>query len=255
MKDLISKFAPAAFVTLLGIIVLVWGSVGEQNAQFMLGGAAIVLAGLIVLLNALGVISNTLSYAASGFMFVIAIYLGYNNYVSIEEPIRFMQEKNKRYSAVIQSLKDIREIQVAFKKENGKYIADFDTLLNFAQNDSVTIVKMFGNVPDTLTEFEALELGIITRDTSRVPAYGQIFNPEYMETRDPRWKLEVSNLRYVPFTDKKEFEMATGTVERGSGIKVQVFQVVDSAPFDPEDVMQVGSLVDPTTAGNWKEEK
>ena len=93
MKDLISKFAPAAFVTLLGIIVLVWGSVGEQNAQFMLGGAAIVLAGLIVLLNALGVISNTLSYAASGFMFVIAIYLGYNNYVSIEEPIRFMQEK------------------------------------------------------------------------------------------------------------------------------------------------------------------
>jgi len=35
-------------------------------------------------------------------------------------------------------------------------------------------------------------------------------------------------------------------------VKVPVFQATDSKPFDPRDPMQVGSMSDPKTNGNWE---
>jgi hypothetical protein len=81
------------------------------------------------------------------------------------------------------------------------------------------------------------------------------FDKDYMSTRDNKYPLDINTLRYIPFTDNVEFSVAAGEITRLSGAKVQVFEIKDAAPFDPADVMTVGSMVDPTTSGNWKEEK
>jgi len=255
MKDSISKFAPGVFIILLGIGLVGFGSSSGQNQVFLIAGVSIVFAGVITLLNALGKISNKIATGIAAVMLLLSGYLAYANYHSIDEPIQFMKKKQAIYAEVIQNLKDLRQIELTYKKENRVFCGNMDTLMLFLQNDSVNMVKMFGNVPDTLTEAEALEQGIIRRDTTLYPAMEIVFNDDYMKTRDNKFPLNVETLRYVPHTDNVEFSIEAGEITRSSGAKVQVFEIIDAAPFDKNDVMRVGSMVDPTTAGNWKEEK
>lgn len=255
MKDSISKFAPGAFISLLGLALLAFGVSSGQNAVFAIATISITVAGVVTIVNALGIINNKTSVAVAGVLFLVSGYLAYANYNSIDEPIQFMKQKQVQYAEVIQNLKDLREVELAYKKENKVFCASMDTLLNFLMTDSITMVIMDGDIPDTLNEAQALELGIIVRDTSMYPAMEIVFNADYMSTRDAKYPLDVEQLRYVPYSDNVEFTVEAGEIVRSSGAKVQVFQISDAAPFDKNDVMQVGSMTDPTTAGNWKEEK
>ena len=255
MKELISKYSPAVIITLLGISTLIFGASTSQNSIFMIAGVAVIIAGIATLLNSMGFISNKISMIVAVVLFGLSGYLAYSNYHSIDEPIQFMKEKHVRYSEIIQSLKDLREVELTYKKENKVFCGSMDTLMNFLMNDSVTLVVMNGDVPDSLTAAEALELGIITRDTTLYPAYDITFNETYLGTRDAKYPLDVNTLRYVPFTENVEFKIDAGQIVRSSGAKVQVFEISDAAPFDKDDIMKVGSMVDPTTSGNWKEEK
>ena len=255
MRNMISKIGPGASIIILGLGLLIFGSSTEQNSVFFIASASIAFAGVITLLNGLGIITNKIAMGVAGVLLLLSGYLAYGNYHSIDEPIQFMKEKQVRYTGVIQNLKDLRQIELAYKKQNKKFCASMDTLINFIEHDSVVIVKMTGTVPDTLTEPEALELGIITRDTTMVPAFEIAFNDEYMKTRDAKHALDVNTLRYVPYSESVEFNIDAGEITRSSGAKVQVFEISDAAPFDKTDVMMVGSMIDPTTSGNWKEEK
>ena len=257
MKETISKYAPGAFIILLGLGLLGFGGSGGQNGVFLFASISIVIAGIITLLNAKGIITNKLSLGAAAVLLLLSGYLAVQNYNSIDEPIQFMKKKQARYAAVIQNLKDLRQVQLTYKKENQKFCNSMDTLMDFLANDSVTMVIMDGEVPDSLlgNEAEAIALGIIVRDTTLHPAMNITFNDEYMSTRDAKFPLDVATLKYVPFSDNVEFSVEAGEITRSSGAKVQVFEIIDSAPFDKTDVMKVGSMVDPTTSGNWKEEK
>lgn len=255
MKESISKFSPGVSILVVGIGLAIFGVSGDQNSIFILASIAIAIAGIIAILNASGFISNKISLVVALVLFLLSGYLGYANYHSIDEPIQFMKEKQHRYAEVIQNLKDLREVELTYKKENKVFCGSMDTLMNFLANDSVTTLIMDGDVPDSLTEAQALEMGIIIRDTTLVPAYDIAFNEDYMKTRDKKYPLNIEKLRYVPFTDNVEFEINAGEITRSSGAKVQVFEIKDAAPFDKTDVMQVGSMNEPTTSGNWKEEK
>lgn len=255
MKETISRFAPPTFLIVLGLGLVITAFTSNQNALFITAGFSIIVAGLITLLNAMGFITNKTAMMIAIVLIGLAGYLGFANYKSIDGPIQFNKEKKIRYAEVIQNLKDLREVELAYKKEHKVFCGSMDTLMNFLKNDSVYMVKMFGNVPDTLTEAEALEQGIIRRDTTLFPAYEIAFNDEYMSTRDPKYPLDMDKLRYVPYTDKVEFAIEAGEITRSSGAKVQVFEIRDAAPFDENDVMMVGSMTEPTISGNWKEEK
>ncbi|MGB0391252.1 MAG: hypothetical protein ACPGRC_03200 [Salibacteraceae bacterium] len=257
MKETVSKFAPGAFIILLGIGLLGFGSSGGQNGIFLIASLAIAISGIITLLNAKGIINNKASMGVAGVLVIISAFLAFQNYKSIDEPIQFMKKKQVRYAAVIQNLKDLRQVELTYKKENKKFCGSMDTLMDFLANDSVVMVIMEGDIPDSLAgnEAEAIALGIIIRDTTLYPAMEIAFNEEYMATRDSRYPLDPSSLRYVPHSDNVEFKVSAGEITRSSGAKVQVFEIIDGAPFDPNDVMKVGSMVDPTTSGNWKEEK
>lgn len=254
MKEIFARFAlPAAF-GVSGLVLVIMGQAQGQNGLFLLGGISIIAVALIILLNSLNVINNMLSTVLAAVLGIVSIALIYFNFQSINEPIQFMNQKKHRYQYVIQRLKDIREAEIAYKKLNGNYTASFDTLKMFLMNDSIPVIKKDGTVPDTLSQEEAIELKILKIDTSLVPASKVIFNDDYLKTRIKGFLINIDSLSYVPFTSE-EYVLKAGKVSRSSGLEVPVFVCKDGAPFDKFDVMQVGSMIEPTTAGNWKEEK
>jgi membrane protein implicated in regulation of membrane protease activity len=255
MKETISRFAPAIILFLAGLAVIIFGGVTGQDMRFMLGGGSIILIAIFVTLNAMGIINAKISAVISILLAILSIILLYFNFISIKEPIDFRKEKSKRYSAVIQRLKDIRQAEVEYKKQYGGYTGEWDTLFNFLMKDSIAVVKKFGTVPDSLSELEAIKRGIISRDTSLVQAKEYVYDEDYMNLIDDKHDLVIDSLMYVPYTDGSKFELKADTLTRESGMKVSVFQVTDTDPFDPEDVLQVGSLSQPTTSGNWSEER
>ncbi|MGC9375480.1 MAG: hypothetical protein ACP5DQ_10635 [Bacteroidales bacterium] len=149
---------------------------------------------------------------------IAIVVLAYLIWESIQTPIRFNKEKDKRYEATIQKMKDIRTAQLAFKDEYGRFTGSFDTLINFIENDSMKVVKAEGSLSDELleqgwTEAIAVQEGLIKRDTIRIAIKDTLFSQNF----------PAKNLWKVPFTENDSIEMAAGKVDV-SNTKVNVFE-------------------------------
>jgi hypothetical protein len=165
---------------------------------------------------------------------LISVILVVLIYRSIKEPIDWKKEKERRYARVIERLKDIRMAQMAYRAEKGEYADNFDSLIYFIKNGHFTVVKQIGDPEDTLA--------IVIRDTTYVPVRDSLFKD----------KLHlIDSLPYVPFGEGARFKMSAGKIEKGN-VMVNVFEVVDTKPFDPNHVLKVGSMTEPTNAGNWE---
>jgi hypothetical protein len=180
---------------------------------------------------------------------IVSLALTWLNYKAIKDPLDFQKEKNRRYAYVIQNLKYLRQAQLAYKDRYGKYAGEIGALMKFVKYDSVIVVKTDGTVPDGLTREQAIDSGIVTLDTTKIPTADYIYDDKYLDDRKVPFNMD--SLAYVPFTSTL-FKVESGVIERGK-VKVAVFQITDAAPYDPNDVLVVGSLTDPTTAGNWGE--
>ncbi len=144
------------------------------------------------------------------------IFLSYKLYSSIMEPINYKKVKDAREKVIIKKLLNIKTLQVEYKKINGRYTASFDTLKDFYLNGKMPVVMKIGT-NDTLTEKRALELGLISRDTS------------YVFIKDTLLKnvenFNINTIDIVPFTNGKvKFEMNAGFVDQ-SRFKVPVLEV------------------------------
>lgn len=191
---------------------------------------------------------------------IILAWLVYRSPISLKE---FQELSDYRKSAVIQDLKDIRTAQIAFKDKYRVYAGDFNTLISFVQNDSLAVIKAIGEVPDSLSEEQALSQGIISRDTVFVSAFENIFNEDYLSSRDSRFEFDLTKLEKVPFSEKN-YAIEAGSVEKGKVI-VQVFEVsttyssfladldATNKGIDLEKVIRVGSMSDASINGNWGE--
>ena len=201
-------------------------------------------------------------------LLVVIIVLGYLLYQSIMKPIRFNKEKLNIEQATIQRLKDIRSAQVAFKSEYSRYSGDFDSLITFVKSGTFSVIKAIGSIPDSLaeegmTEKEAVNQGLISRDTVRVSVLDSLFSNFY----------PIDSLSFVPFAGSYQFKLGAGTFLTGSKVKVPVFeakvpytilladldqQLVINYTEEREKItgyagLRVGSLTEATNnAGNWE---
>jgi len=184
-------------------------------------------------------------------LLVVAIVLAYFIYDGIQSKILFKKEAKERREVVQERLTRIADAQKEFKTEKGRYASNFDELLNFLINDSLTIIKAIGIVPDTLTEAEAVEQGIVVRDTAKIAA-STIFPDNF----------EIDELENVPFSNNAKFKMEAGLIEKNK-VTVNVFEAYTTLEevynglhtkgenIDLEDRIQVGSITEPITSGNW----
>jgi len=204
-------------------------------------------------------------------LIVLIIVLGYLIVESIMRPIRFGQEVTERENVTIDKLKDIREAQKAYKDVYKRYTGSFDTLSMFLKNDSFTVVKAIGMVPEEyIDEYgsldaareKALEEGLIIRETSMVSVLDSLFGVDY----------PVDSMEYVPFTDGKKFEIESNEILTSSNLMVQVVEVLcyyDDILDDMDQQLVInykdererltgfagikfGSLEEGTLTGNWE---
>ena len=197
---------------------------------------------------------------------IAIIVLAIMVFQTIMEPINFDKERAKRENATIERLKEIRTVQEAYKDKFGKYTGSFDTLISFVKADSFNlerIVEVQKWDQDAISRSDALKQGILQRTVIKKSVRDSLFTPDYI----------VDNLRYIPFTNNKEFTMAAGEVETGSQVKVKVFeayamyddlfhgmdrQEVVNYKYDRYQItdfegVKVGSLTEANNnAGNWE---
>jgi hypothetical protein len=74
-------------------------------------------------------------------LWILIVFLGYLTFDSVYGEIKFNQLKEKRYAVVIESLKDIRDAQLAHRTVTGKFSNNFDELVKFVDTAKFTITQ------------------------------------------------------------------------------------------------------------------
>ena len=191
------------------------------------------------------------------------IILAYFVYNSINSEVEFQQIAKVRVAENVQKLKDLRQVQIAYKKVNNTYSNNFESLIDFLENDSMAIVKAIGETPDSLTDAQALELEIISRDTAYVLAKETVFDEGYLTSRNENFPLDLSALTNVPHSNEN-YSVDAGMVEKGK-VVVQVFEIsttygavftgldAENKSFELGNLLKVGSMDEASLNGNWGE--
>ena len=199
----------------------------------------------------------------------INIILAFYVYNSITSEVLFNKQAKERITENIQKLKDLRTLQIAYKREHDAFADNFNSLLNFLENDSTTIIKSVGETPDTLingqqiTDAQALKMGLISRDTFFVSARESVFDENYIKNRNNKYPLDLDLLSTIPHTNRK-YNITANVIEKGK-VNVQVFEIsatykdvfngldAENKKYDLNNLLKVGSMTEASLNGNWGE--
>jgi len=171
---------------------------------------------------------------------------------SIQEPIAFKAEKERRERAVIERLMDVRTAQDLFRSIKGGFSPTFDSLKEVLSTDSFAVVKVTGDPDDP--NFT----GTIEYDTILSPAIDSIRT----------LGLNLDSLAFVPYSGGATFEIAADTITYQKttvnvvevGIPRRVFMgkfkdkrfaKYDQA-YDPNKPIKFGNMNAPNLSGNWE---
>ena len=197
---------------------------------------------------------------------ILLVYFVFN---SIDSEVEFQKVAKVRIAENIQKLKDLRQVQIAYKKVNHTYANNFEALINFLENDSMPIIKAIGETPDTLingeqmSDEQALAMGLISRDTIYVLAKATIFDAAYLNSRKNEYPLDLNNFISVP-NSNTNYSIDAGQVEKGE-VLVQVFEIsttygavfsgldAENKSYDLNGLLKVGSMDEASLNGNWGE--
>ena len=216
-----------------------------------------------------------------------AVALVYICYGSIVGPINFENTQKAREKEIITRLIDIRKAQVEWRQlHEGKYTADFDSLIDFVKTAKLPFVKKEGSLTDAqleagMTEKKAMKLIEKAKKTGN---WKEVEKEGLMNfKRDTMWVsvldtifpegFNPDSLRYVPFGNGQVFEMVTRSDTTKSGAPLNLFQA--QTPYETylsdldrqllinlKDVktklgkycgLRVGDIEQPNNnAGNWE---
>lgn len=169
----------------------------------------------------------------------LVLVLVYVCYASVMQPINFEKEKKVRDKAVIARLIDIRKAQAEYSAlHHRQYTASFDTLIEFVKTQKLPFVFKQGvlndkQLEDGLTEVKAvriIEKAKKTGNYSEVEKLGlQNFKRDTMwvaliDTIFPRG-FNADSMRYVPFGNGAQFEMAIRNDTAKSGAPICLLEV------------------------------
>ena len=200
-------------------------------------------------------------------LWLLIAFLGYKTYVSIYEPIQFNKVKNKRYAQVIESLKDIRDSQLAHRQVIGVFAKDFDNLIKFVDTAQYTITQRRDS---SIIDVEMTKrYGVDTfKDIIIVDTLGFVSVKDSLFKSSTRYKTMMN----VPVGEEgAKFKMDAGFIEQNN-INIPVFEAsvkknvilydqnkdllvqenqVVSVDGVNGDALKVGSMDEVNTNGNW----
>ncbi|MGI9547918.1 MAG: hypothetical protein ACR2MM_11805 [Flavobacteriaceae bacterium] len=198
-------------------------------------------------------------------LWIACIGLGFLIYKSVTGPIEFKKVKQARFAEVITTLKDIRDSQEAYKTVNGKFAADFKSLIAFVDTGQYTITQRRDS---SYMEFDKTYGIDLLKEVTIVDTLGFVKVKDSLFKGDERYKgmMNVPNAQ-----NNEQFTMKADILDK-AGYKASVFEAKvnkDVVLFDqPKDLVDrenaqisveevngseiiVGSLSDVSTNGNW----
>ncbi len=183
---------------------------------------------------------------------LITVFLLWVLYRSIEEPIKFEKERNRRELAVISKLQQIRTAQELYRGITGTFAPNFDTLRYVLEHGQFQIVQVFGD-PDDPENADAVR-------------YDTILKPAIDSVRV--LGIDLAALSKVPFSDTAHFEIFADTITYQStlvpvvevGVPRYVFMGKYGDPsyakydknYDPNAYLMFGDRNAPNLSGNWE---
>ncbi len=169
---------------------------------------------------------------------------------SIQEPIKFKTEKDKREFAVQEALSNIRTAQEHYRGITGEFAPSFDTLREVLSEGRFAVIKAFG-------DRDATSGDEIRFDTTWVEA------SDSMSTLG----LVLDGIEKIPFGEGQTFDIKADTITYQStlvhvcevGAKRSAymsefpneeFQMYDKA-YDQTSYIKIGDMYKPSLSGNW----
>ena len=153
---------------------------------------------------------------------------------SIMEPVEFNKHKDYRQDIAVQRLKDIRDLQVAFKNVNGHYTSDIDSLKTFYNEGKMKVTMQIGSKDDSLAMANTQALKkrnprIKPEDMLKLYQQGQslVFTIENeIAVKDTlfhtRENFRVDSLAFIPFCG--DSILMESTIKKVSGVNVPLFE-------------------------------
>jgi hypothetical protein len=159
---------------------------------------------------------------------------------SIMRPEKFRQVYELRKSANVTNLTTIRSAQTVYKTVYKHYASTMDSLVDFVNNGKVQIEKNVGNFPDTMSEAQAFKLGLIHKEVVEVPALEKMLELDNKLTAE-----NFKNFQYIPFSDKKQYEIQTGSIASKT-YEIPVYRI--DVPLD-DILVNMDRSISPEGAG------
>jgi hypothetical protein len=185
---------------------------------------------------------------------LIALIMGIWLFKSIQDPIEFQAEKEKRKEAVVSVLKKIQTAQDMYRNIVGSYAGSFDTLSKVLMTSQITLEKLEADPTDPTNQDKFI------RTIIKKPAKDSLFNLL-------GGVINLDSLRYIPYGEGKTFSIEADTIVQQSqkvyvvevGTKYKDFMGEFSSPrykkydalYDPEKSLKFGDLNSANTSGNW----
>ena len=219
----------------------------------------------------------------------IIVLLGYAIVDSVMQPVRFNKEKAAREAVAIQQLKDIRTLEVAYKSATGVFTASVDSLAEFYENGSMSIIMQVGSSDDSAAVahtdavkktlrgvkpseingklYELYQKGdnnLVFTVESKIPVKDTLFSS--------RENFDAKALKLIPFAEGDTVIM-DAIVKTVSGVQVPLFEAkipykqllkgmdnqlrinldAERRDMNRYEGLQVGSITAPNNnAGNWE---
>lgn len=236
---IIKRYLIAAIIAIFGIIMIVIGLQSEQDLLFMFAAVNLLIGGILALLFSAGILNRNLVLAIGVVCIGATIFVGYKSVQAVDETIKHEVAFAKSELLYQYSLTQIRDIQRAYRMKNGVYAPNFETLIEFFENDKIQKIESLGSVPSrkltikerdalytdkraldkNMTEREAallvelgnpqnaVDLASFKRDTVMIP-----YKEEYLSSRSRQivrenlglGEFDINELKYIPMTEPKE---------------------------------------------------
>lgn len=289
LSENFQKYFFSGLLIIAGAIVLIKGmgsmSATENNPDvswslFLIAGAGMFLGGIVSALFIAGIINKQISLGVLVIFLVASVYFAKANYDSVKARIALQDRYNFIRNHVKQGLIDVRDVQVEYKKVKGKFAADFDSLLYFIENEKTYDIKKTGRVPEGRIgeeyiaalgykktdadyfsktegwdEDEAVKVGIIKIDTIWKPLVDKLFDEGNKTQRNRVFDFVPDSLPFVRGYKNGSLKYVLKADTLGDGSPV--FLAKEPEPFhilgEEKDTLQIGSLKDTKTTGNWGE--
>lgn len=187
-------------------------------------------------------------------LILITFVLLYWLYASIQDPINFHAERDKRKDDVIKVLKRIQIAQDIYRMVTGKYANNFDTLSQVLNTGMIEIAKLEADPTDPTNQDKFIKT--VSFKSAKDSLYSILGGP-----------VNLDSLRYIPYTSGKTFDIDADTLTHQNNL-VNVVQVGTRYKefmgeyastkykkydkfYDPEKLLKFGDMNSPNTNGNW----